>query len=66
MLNAAFQLLFAAAMLCLRGAELPGWLNGALLLISAVNLGSIPFCCAVLRQRLREIDRGELDEARKY
>ena len=42
------------------------WLDLLLLLMAAADLISIPFSLVVLRQRMREIERGELDEARNY
>ena len=41
------------------------WQN-LLLLVAVLDLITIPISFVVLRQRLREIERGELDEARKY
>ena len=37
-----------------------------LLVLAVLDLAVIPFSAVVLRQRLREIEGGELDEARKY
>lgn len=65
-LSTLFQLLSAGAMLCLRAVTDTGWLRGLLLILAAGGLITIPFSFAVLRQRLREIEGGELDEARKY
>ena len=41
-------------------------LHGLLLLLAILDLLTIPFSFVVLIQRIREIERGELDEARKY
>ena len=40
--------------------------TGLLLLLAILDLLTIPFSFVVLIQRIREIERGELDEARKY
>ena len=42
------------------------WLHDLLLVLAVAGLITVPFSFVVLRQRLREIERGELDEARKY
>ena len=34
--------------------------------LAVLGLVTIPFSLVVLRQRLREIEKGELNEARKY
>ena len=44
----------------------PEWLSGLLLILAIADLITVPFTFAALRQRVREIERGELDEARKY
>ena len=62
-LNTLLQLLMAAALLRLRTLELPGWL---MLFLAAAGLITVPFAFVVLWQRVREIEKGELDEARKY
>ena len=60
------QLLSAAALLGLRCLTVRAWLDNLLLLVAVLDLVTIPFSLVVLRQRLREIERGEMDEARKY
>ena len=65
-LSTLFQLLSAGALLCLRALTDTGWLRGLLLILAAGGLITVPFSFIVLRQRLREIEKGELDEARKY
>ena len=56
----------AGLLLWVRRYILWRWLDLLLLLMAAADLISIPFSLVVLRQRMREIERGELDEARKY
>lgn len=65
-LNTLLQLLMAAALLRLRTLELPNWLSGLMLFLAAAGLITVPFAFVVLWQRVREIEKGELDEARKY
>ena len=60
------QLMMVAALLWLRTMSPPDWLSGLLLLLAVADLITIPFTFAALRQRMREIEKGELDEARKY
>lgn len=60
------QLLSVAALLGLRSLTVRVWLDHLLLLVAVLDLITIPISFVVLRQRLREIERGELDEARKY
>ena len=60
------QLLSVAVLLGLRGLTVRVWLDNLLLLVAVLDLITIPISFVVLRQRLREIERGELDEARKY
>ena len=60
------QLLSVAALLGLRSLTVRVWLDRLLLLVAVLDLITIPISFVVLRQRLREIERGELDEARKY
>lgn len=62
----AIQLLSVAVLLGLRGLTVRVWLDNLLLLVAVLDLITIPVSFVVLRQRLREIERGELDEARKY
>ena len=65
-LSTLFQLLAVGALLCLRSMTQTGWLRNLALFLAAADLITIPFTFAVLRQRVREIEKGELDEARKY
>ena len=65
-LNTLFQLVTAGALLYLRTMGPPEWLAGLMLFLAIADLITIPFTFAVLRQRVREIEGGELDEARKY
>ena len=60
------QMKMVAALIWLRTMGPPDWLSGLLLFLAIADLITIPFTFAALRQRLREIERGELDEARKY
>ena len=64
--NTLLQLMMVAALLWLRTMGPPDWLSGLLLFLAIADLITTPFTFAALRQRLREIERGELDEARKY
>ena len=65
-LSTLFQVMAAGALLYLRTLSPPDWLGGLLLILAVSDLAAIPFTFAVLRQRVREIEKGELDEARKY
>ena len=60
------QLMMVAALLWLRTMSPPDWLSGLLLLLAVADLITIPFTFTALWQRVREIEKGELDEARKY
>ena len=60
------QLLSVLVLLWLRGLSKTGWLDTLLLVLAVLDLAVIPFSAVVLRQRLREIEGGELDEALKY
>lgn len=64
--HVVIQLLSVAVLLGLRGLTVRVWLDNLLLLVAVLDLITIPISFVVLRQRLREIERGELDEARKY
>ncbi len=64
--NALLRLLAAAGMLWLRTGMDGGVLSTLLLILAVLDLLTLPASFAVLVQRLREIERGELDEARKY
>lgn len=65
-LNVLFQLLAAGTLLYLRSLARTDWLRALALFLAIADLVTIPFTFAVLRQRVREIEKGELDEARKY
>ena len=65
-LSTLFQLLAVGALLHLRTLGPPDWLGGLMLILAAADLITIPFTFAALWQRVREIEKGELDEARKY
>ena len=65
-LNTLFQLMTVAALLCLRTMGPPEWLSALMLILAIADLITIPFTFTALWQRVREIERGELDEARKY
>ena len=65
-LNTLFQLMTVGALLYLRTLGAPEWLAGLMLILAVADLITIPFTFAALWQRVREIERGELDEARKY
>ena len=66
MLSTLLQLLGVGALLYLRTLDLPEWLGGLILVLAIADLIIIPFTFAALRQQVREIEKGELDEARKY
>lgn len=66
LLSALLQLLTVGALFYLRTLEPPDWLGGLLLVLAIADLITIPFTFAALWQRVREIEKGELDEARKY
>lgn len=42
------------------------WLAAGMFLLAAAGLITIPFSLIALKQRLRELEKGELNEARKY
>lgn len=65
-LSTLFQLLTAGALLYLRSMTQAGWLRNLALFLAAADLITIPFAFAVLRQRVREIEKGELEEAKEY
>ena len=64
--NTLLQLMMVAALLWLRTMSPPDWLSGLLLLLAVADLITIPFTFAALWQRVREIEKGELEEAKKY
>ena len=55
-LNTLFQLLTAGVLLYARSCTDVGWLRNLALFLAAADL----------RQRVREIEKGELEEAKKY
>ena len=57
-LSTLFQVLGAAALLHLRTLGPPEWLAGLMLILA--------FAFTALWQRVREIEKGELEEAKKY
>ena len=59
-------LMMVAALLWLRTMGSPDWLSGLLLLLAVADLITIPFTFTALWQRVREIEKGELEEAKKY
>lgn len=65
-LSTLFQLMTAGALLYVRSRTDIGWLRNLALLLAAAGLITIPFAFSVLRQRVREIEKGELEEAKKY
>lgn len=65
-LNTLLQLVTAGALLYARSYTDIGWLRNLALFLAAADLITIPFTFAALRQRVREIEKGELEEARKY
>ena len=64
--NTLLQLMMVAALLWLRTMGSPDWLSGLLLLLAVADLITIPFTFTALWQRVREIEKGELEEAKKY
>ncbi len=65
--SSAARLLAAAALLWLREGVNPDGLAGRLALLAALlDIGSILLIWVSLRVRLREIDRGEEEEASQY
>ena len=61
-----FQLMTVGALLYLRTLGTPDWLAGLMLFLAIADLITIPFTFAALWQRVREIEKGELEEAKKY
>ena len=64
-LSTAAQVLTAAVLLWLRGPA-GGLASGLLLLAAALNLITIPPLWFALRERLREIEGGEEEDASQY
>lgn len=65
-LSTLFQLMTIGALLYARSCTDIGWLRNLALFLAVADLITIPFTFAVLRQRVREIEKGELEEAKKY
>ena len=65
-LNVLLQLLAAGALFRLRSLGPPDWLGALMLILAVFGLATIPFTFVALWQRVQEIKKGELDEARKY
>ena len=65
-LSTLFQVLGAVVLIHLRTLGPPEWLSGLLLILAIADLITVPFTFAALRQRVREIEKGELEEAKKY
>ena len=65
-ISTLFQLLAVGALFYLRTLNPPDWLSGLMLILAIADLIVIPFTFSALWQRVREIEKGELDEARKY
>ena len=65
-LNTLLQLMTVGALLYLRSVTRTDWLRSLALILAGIDLIIIPFTFAALWQRVREIEKGELDEARKY
>lgn len=66
LLHMVLQLLSVGALLWLRTMTGRGLLSNVLLILATLDLILIPFSFVVLYQRVREIEKGELNEARKY
>ena len=65
-INTLLQLMTVGALLYLRSVTRADWLRSLALILAVIDLITIPFTFAALWQRVREIEKGELDEARKY
>lgn len=65
-LSTLFQIMTIGALLYARSCTDIGWLRDLALFLAVADLITIPFTFAVLRQRMREIEKGELEEAKKY
>ena len=66
LISAGFRVGAAALLFCTRSRTPWPGLHQVLLWLAVLGLVTIPFSLVVLRQRLREIEKGELNEARKY
>ena len=65
-LHILIRLICSGLLLWISGAAAIQWLSTAALLLAAAGLIPIPFTLIALRQRLKELEEGELNEARKY
>ena len=65
-LSIPLQLFSVGVLLYARTLIQTGWLRTLALVLAVGDIITIPFTFAALRQRMREIEKGELDEARKY
>lgn len=65
-LSILFQLFSVGVLLYARTLIQTGWLRTLALVLAVGDIITIPFTFAALGQRMREIEKGELDEARKY
>ena len=65
-LSILFQLFSVGVLLYARTLIQTGWLRTLALVLAVGDIITIPVTFAALRQRMREIEKGELDEARKY
>lgn len=66
LVSAGFRVGAAALLFCTRSRTPWPGLHRVLLWLAVLGLVTVPFSLVVLRQRLREIKKGELNEARKY
>lgn len=66
MLFIIFQGIGAVVLLWARTLGLPKWLSILMLVLAVGNMVTIPPVLVVLKQRMKEIEGGELDAARKY
>ena len=66
LLSTLLQLMTVGALLYLRSVIQADWLRSLALFLAVIDLIIIPFTFAALWQRVREIEQGDLDEAKKY
>ena len=65
-LNILLQIFIVVVLFFCWQQRQPGLMKTILLVLAIANLITILFTFVVLGQRLRESEKGELDEARKY
>ena len=65
-LSTLFQLFSVGVLFYVRTLIQTGWLRTLGLILAVGDIITIPFTFAALWQRVQEIEKGELDEARKY